>query len=626
MRIEWLFVPPYISVRRTGGGLQIGGLYPCAHTIHDPPAFLERFLIHLSRPRPYDEARRFVIGEGWTGDEAEALLDDLRGIGALATPFAADDRYARHRLFFHMQGARDDVQPRLRNATVALLGMGGIGSHLATHLVAAGIGRLLITDGDRIELSNLTRQTLYTESDCGSLKVDAAARRLKQIRDDIVIEAIPQALSAEVAAAVCPRADFVCLSADKPSAVHEWTNAACIASGVPFSNAGYIEAVGIVGPLCIPGQTPCYDCQRAAGEASAKARLQSEELNPAFQAPSYGPLNAIVAAVQANECIRHLAGLETATRNRRLLIDSATYECSWEDMPTDVSCGRCGYAPGPDRWSQIAAMYDEERVAHSAVSLVLDPVVPGLLPPSREGRVADVGAGTGTLAAAMARDGWRVDAFEPAGAMFERLEAAARAHGFRAVRGGLDDLGSSEGDYAALTCMNVVDHIEDLPRALAKLHEALRPGGALILSVPHPMKDRGGWLKEDDDGAPTYKALLTDQYFLEGPCFKDREDRHGVVRVTGVRTYHRTIETYVNACIQAGFAIDALLEPSPAETGDRTVRSCSRNARAFPISCLFGRPGDDATGQRPAVQRRRRRIRLPLRRKGRRCLRRHDRP
>jgi molybdopterin/thiamine biosynthesis adenylyltransferase len=59
-----------------------------------------------------------------------------------------------------MPGIGGDAEERLQNATVGLMGMGGIGSNLAVQLGAAGIGRLVITDGERFEASNLARQTL----------------------------------------------------------------------------------------------------------------------------------------------------------------------------------------------------------------------------------------------------------------------------------------------------------------------------------------------------------------------------------------------------------------------------------------------------------------------------------
>jgi ThiF family len=90
-----------------------------------------------------------------------ANQSDARSTVVRVGTFAESNRpYDRHRLGYRMPGIGGDAEERLQNATVGLMGMGGIGSNLAVQLGAAGIGRLVITDGERFEASNLARQTL----------------------------------------------------------------------------------------------------------------------------------------------------------------------------------------------------------------------------------------------------------------------------------------------------------------------------------------------------------------------------------------------------------------------------------------------------------------------------------
>jgi len=82
-------------------------------------------------------------------------------------------------------------QKKILNANIAIIGMGGLGCPAAQSLVASGIGRIKIIDGDNIELSNLHRQTLYGKKDIGNLKVDVAKNKLQYINPDTIIDKKP---------------------------------------------------------------------------------------------------------------------------------------------------------------------------------------------------------------------------------------------------------------------------------------------------------------------------------------------------------------------------------------------------------------------------------------------------
>jgi molybdopterin/thiamine biosynthesis adenylyltransferase/SAM-dependent methyltransferase len=569
-------LPPYVSIRETGDRLRLGTMPPIAYEVEDPPEFLTDLLAELAQPLERADAVALASRRsGWSPEEAEALIADLEEAGVVGPELQRDDRYDRHRLYYRMLGVAGDPQERLRQATVGLIGMGGIGSQLAIHLAAAGVGRLIVTDGDRVELSNLTRQTLYRETDVGRLKVEAAAARLAELHSDLTVETIAQQFETPaLAKAVAERADMVLLSADRPASVHAWTNSACLMVGIPFSAAGYIEGHGCVGPLLHPPTTPCYECIQVSADAlpeqllyPASVRGAAVELNPRFQAPSYGPLNGLVAAIQANEALRWLLGAPLATLGRRLLVDSRSYEVTWEDFQVTSSCRSCGrVSEEAGTWDLIAGQYQDERESHSFNSVLLDSLVPSLLPPIAGKRVADIGAGSGQITVRLSAYGAHVDAYEPAAAMRQLLEQRASAITpglLRVLDAGLEELAQNPEAYDVIICLNVLDHLPDLPGAMRILAGALRPGGTLVVAIPHPMKDRGGWKKVPRAADWDYEHFILDDYFDEGPCRKVREDRFGSVRVRGVVTYHRTISTYLEALLATGLSITRVLEPSP---------------------------------------------------------------
>lgn len=566
-----VWLPPYLSVRRIADGLRMGILPPLVWDVEDPPEFLVDLLRGLATPTDRADAVGAVCRYGWTGEEAESLIADLEQAGVLAPIWDRNDRYDRHQLYYRMLGADGDPQRRLANTTVGLIGMGGIGTHLTLHLAAAGIGRLVITDGDTVELSNLTRQTLFRENDVGRYKV---VTRLRALRSDLEVEIITRRFDGpDLAKAVASHSDLVLVSADRPAEVHSWANTACVAAGRPFSTAGYIEGHGCVGPLISVPDTPCFECIRLAADALSDQLVDPEsvqasriELNPGWQAPSYGPLNAMVASVQANEAIRSILGMKTATVGRRLLIDSRTYEITWEDFDITDHCNVYERQASIRRvWDDIAGQYKDEREQHSFNAVLLDNLVHTLLPSVAGRTVADVGAGSGQITTSLVQRGAIVHAYEPQSAMRRLLNQRLANDGISAqvVPCGIEGLADKAGAYDVVCCINVVDHVRDLSWAIRTLSEALCAGGTLVLSVPHPLKDRGGWRKTPRVLDWAYEHFIVDDYFDEGSCTKVREDRYGNVRVRDVASYHRTISTYINTVLESGLRVSGVVEPAP---------------------------------------------------------------
>src|SRR5438309_9131787 len=101
-------------------------------------------------------------------------------------PFTSDElaRYQRH---LSLAGFGPAAQEKLKRGSVLVIGAGGLGCPALLYLAAAGVGRIEIVDDDRVDVSNLQRQVLYTEEDAGELKVEAASRRLRALNRFIEI-------------------------------------------------------------------------------------------------------------------------------------------------------------------------------------------------------------------------------------------------------------------------------------------------------------------------------------------------------------------------------------------------------------------------------------------------------
>ncbi len=178
------------------------------------------------------------------------------------------DRQLRYFSDLHHRGdpTPSECQTRLREARVAVLGVGGLGGRVAWELACCGIGELWLIDGDRVEESNLNRQIQYTEADIGRSKVEAMEERLRAFNSGIEVRTVARRVEAEAELAeLIEGADLVIDAADWPAhEIEDWCNAACFEAGIPYIAMSHYPPIARVGPLYVPGQTGCFACQAIA--------------------------------------------------------------------------------------------------------------------------------------------------------------------------------------------------------------------------------------------------------------------------------------------------------------------------------------------------------------------------
>ena len=165
------------------------------------------------------------------------------------------DRYSRQVMLEEIgyQG-----QLKLKQAKVCVVGVGGLGNPIVTRLAAMGVGKIRIVDRDVIELSNLHRQTMFDEDDVGQVKVETAARKLRKLNAEIVIEEMPVSINDYTAFEVVDGCDVVVDALDSVNARYS-LNKACIEKKIPFVTGA---AVGVTGQCftILPNESACYHC------------------------------------------------------------------------------------------------------------------------------------------------------------------------------------------------------------------------------------------------------------------------------------------------------------------------------------------------------------------------------
>ncbi len=218
------------------------------------------------------------------------------------------ERYSRHILLDEVGEAG---QLALKAARVLIVGAGGLGSPVASYLAAAGVGTIGIVDDDTVELSNLQRQILFSESDLGQAKVDAAARRIKACNSGTVVEIHHERLGAASAEELISAYDLVVDCSDN-FATRYAINDACLLLGRPFVYGSIYRFEGQVSVFCQPGG-PCYRC--LFPEENAVVANCAE-------AGVVGVLAGVIGSLQATEALKLLLGIGESLVGRLLLYDA----------------------------------------------------------------------------------------------------------------------------------------------------------------------------------------------------------------------------------------------------------------------------------------------------------------
>lgn len=244
---------------------------------------------------------------------------------------SAPDRYSRQTLFTPI-GKKG--QEQLREAAVAVIGCGALGSSLANNLCRAGVGRLVIADRDYIEVNNLQRQILFDEEDIARKlpKAVAAAEKLHRINSEVTIVTLVEDISADGIEALVQDVDLV-LDATDNFETRYLLNDACIKYGRPWIYSGVIASYGVTMNI-LSGDTACLRC------------VYPEMPLPGTTATcdTAGILNGIVGAITGIVSTEALKILLKSDKVSRDMVWMDVWENTSEriELPRQPDCPACG--------------------------------------------------------------------------------------------------------------------------------------------------------------------------------------------------------------------------------------------------------------------------------------------
>ena len=234
------------------------------------------------------------------------------------------DRYDRQLRVWSIED-----QLKLKNSSVLVVGVGGLGSPIAVYLTAIGVGKLVLVDEGVVELSNLNRQILYSTDDIGKPKVEVAANKLRRLNPNVEVVPIKARLTEELAEKLVPQVNVVV------DALDNWEtrfilNKVCVKYRKPLVHGG-VEAWYGQAMTIIPGKTPCLQC-----------------LVPVMPKPRETPIPivpttpGIIGLIEANEVVKLILGKGNLLINKLLVYDGLHGEFTTVKVSRNPNCPVCG--------------------------------------------------------------------------------------------------------------------------------------------------------------------------------------------------------------------------------------------------------------------------------------------
>lgn len=293
-----------------------------------------------------DELLRFLQKEGFSIKEAENLISELYGQNILVedtdlSQYNDAGEINRESLFFAMfkgfaNGSK--IYDKLCSAKVVILGLGAIGSSVASLLARAGVHNFVLVDCDVIELSNIQRQILYKPQDVGHTKVEIAKRELQRINPNAHVEIIHCDFSKLENYSELENASIAISTVDKPMRrIRIEVNQIFNALNVPYIFSGFSEYVADIGPLVVPGKTACWNC------VLSKIGTPSSSLKNVEVTPSFGPICMLAGSITAMEVVKYVCGYaEVKSLGSTISVDTLNYQSTvtkWSMNPRCVVCG-----------------------------------------------------------------------------------------------------------------------------------------------------------------------------------------------------------------------------------------------------------------------------------------------
>ncbi len=226
--------------------------------------------------------------------------------------------HSRYRRQYQVEKIGASGQKEISSSNVVIIGIGGLGCHLAFQLAGAGVGHVTLIDHDVIELSNLHRQILFSESDVGKPKADVAAEKIQSINSTIQVKPYCARLTADNIDKLCNSANLIIDAADN-TLVSFLLSDYCCDNHIPLLSASVNSTYGYVAVFCGDKENPLPSFRAVF----PKLTLQENDCNlNGVTGPSVG----IIGSLQSQEAIKLLIDDPNQLNAQLLYFDCWNYQ------------------------------------------------------------------------------------------------------------------------------------------------------------------------------------------------------------------------------------------------------------------------------------------------------------
>ena len=219
-------------------------------------------------------------------------------------------------------------QKKILSANVLIIGMGGLGCPLLTYLAASGVGKIGIVDFDKVEISNLNRQTLFNPNDIGKFKVNQAKKAINKINKKIKIITYKKKLTSKNIKKILNKFDIICDGTDNYNTRY-LINDYCVKNKKILISSAISKFDGHLMKFNFKKKGPCYRCFMPS-LPDFENNCQNEGI--------FSPVAGVMGALQANEVLKSILNTKNDLNNHVIIFDAFKAEFRKSKISINPKC------------------------------------------------------------------------------------------------------------------------------------------------------------------------------------------------------------------------------------------------------------------------------------------------